>query len=480
MASILTQDVVELPAFAPRFGRVCILGLGKSGEGVAHFCRLAMAQHNPVIDSYVIYAGKRTDATATAAAPFMGAGAQVIFDTEVVEPGFDTCVVSPGISQNSDFYKSALAASSQLMSEPEFAYLLSPRNWIGITGTNGKTTTTALTTHLLREAGFSARAVGNIGSPCIDAVCNRKEGEYLVAELSSYQLASTHLFSPRVAVLLNITPDHLAWHGSHEAYIDAKMRIFANLDFDALAVVDVENPDAARCAQTLVERGVRLLRVEPGAKVATPDQARCDNGTLEVTLQGSMAHRLVDAADMHIKGAHNVANALAAASAALFCGANPEAVARGLVSFEPLEHRIEPCGSVDGIAYFNDSKATNVDSVLKALTAFGTTPLVLLLGGKDKGTALDELVAACDARCKAVVCYGQARERFLEAFKDSDIVVAQASGMLDAMDVARTLAEKGDAIVLSPACASFDEFNSFEHRGKVFKERVASYPGEHR
>lgn len=467
-----------LPAFAPRFGKVCILGLGKTGEAVAQFCFLALAQDNPVVESLTIYGGAGNDKTLAAAKPFIQAGFEVFFDTEEVCGSFDTCVVSPGISQNSAFYHSAAAASQDIMTEPEFAYLLSPKNWIAITGTNGKTTTTALTAHLMREAGFSARAVGNIGDPCITAVCDRREGEYLVAELSSYQLASTKRFSPRVAVLLNITPDHLAWHGSHEAYIAAKMKIFDNLDFDALAIVDVADPEAAVCAGILSERGTRVLGVDTQAWEVVSDGAGLVDGVLKVSIQGMGVFELCTVDELAIKGEHNVTNALAAASAALYCGAASACVTRGLKTFKPLEHRIEPCGCVDGVEYFNDSKATNTDAVLKALTAFGDKPLIVLLGGKDKGTDLAELVQACNSRCKAVVCYGQARERFLAAFDGCEIDVLAASGMIEAAGIAGNIAQAGEVVLLSPACASFDEFDSFEQRGDVFKEFIAHLPGE--
>lgn len=480
MSDVHEESSSRLPSFAPRFGRVCIIGLGRTGCGIARFCALACAQGNPVVDSYVIYAGPSTEHATALAEPFIEAGVSVVFDTEEVEGPFDTCVVSPGIPQGSTFYRSASAASSQTMSEPEFAYLLSPQNWIAITGTNGKTTTTELTAHLLRASSITARAVGNIGTPCIEAVCDRREGEYFVAELSSFQLASTNRFSPRVAVLLNITPDHLAWHGSHEAYIDAKMKLFANLEFDSLAIVDVEDPGARACAQRLVDRGVHLLRVEPHASLGASDQARCHEGQLEVSLQGALVRRLIDVDILPLKGEHNIVNALSAAAAALFVGAEPASVSQGLATFKPLEHRIEPCGVEGGVAYYNDSKATNTDAVLKALTAFGTNPLILLLGGRDKGTDLSELAYACVRRCKAVVCYGQARERFFEALSaaGAGCQLLKADGMLAAVEAARDIAVPGDVIALSPACSSFDEFTSFEHRGEVFKGYVAGLLGE--
>lgn len=462
-----------------RLGRVCVLGLGVAGEATASFLLDALERKSPMLDSMVIYAGRANDKTIANAQRYIDEGIEVVVGERAVEGRFDTCIVSPGISNLSDFYQSGKKAAEQIMSEPELAYLFSPRNWIGITGTNGKTTTTALCAHLLRTAGFSARAVGNIGDPCITAVRDRGEGEYLVAELSSFQLASMNLFSPRVAVLLNITPDHVTWHGSHQAYIDAKKRIFGNLQFDSLAIVDVSNPDASVVARELIGRGVHLLPINSDPSAMATDAAFEVDGELQVDIQGLGRFDLGDAEALPIKGSHNITDALAASAAALFCGADEGSVRRGLLSFEPLEHRIEYCGDVDGVSYYNDSKATNVDAVLKALTAFGDRPLILLLGGKDKMTDLSELASACDRRCRAVVCFGEASERFCDAFEGAQIEVLSAQHLRDAVDTARSLAVAGDVIALSPACSSFDEFSCFEQRGRVFKDYVSGLPGEH-
>lgn len=186
------------------------------------------------------------------------------------------------------------------------------------------------------------------------------------------------------------------------------------------------------------------------------------------------AHELVRAAELKIKGAHNVQNALCASAAALACGCDPACVRTGLASFEPLEHRLEPCGRADGVEFFNDSKATNVDATLKALTAFGDREVVLLLGGRDKGTDLAELVDACEGTCSAIVAYGEAGQRFYDAFSSSSLARYLEPGMAQAFERACSIAASGQAVVLSPACASFDEFDSFEHRGVVFKELVTN------
>ncbi|MBQ1448647.1 MAG: UDP-N-acetylmuramoyl-L-alanine--D-glutamate ligase [Coriobacteriales bacterium] len=469
---------MDFPAFLatlparPRFGRVCILGMGVSGTACARFLLEALSSGEDLLDGFVIYAGADTGSNREAARPFIDAGVEVRFGEEVEGP-FDLCVASPGISQLSGFYRSAAAVCGDIVSEPEFAYRVSPEHWVGITGTNGKTTTTVLATHLLEGCGIAARAVGNIGDPCITAVREREPGTYLVAELSSFQLASSRYLSPEAAILLNITPDHLAWHGTHEAYAEAKMKLFGNLSPDALAIVDMADEGAAAHAGSLAVRGgIRMLGITAPDSLEEEGSAAVRDGRLRVWLPGKEPVDLGPASDLAIKGAHNMVNALAAGAAALQCGADPAGIEAALATFQPLEHRIEPCGVKDGVRYFNDSKATNTDAVGKALTAFPDDPLIVLLGGHDKGTDLTELVRACSGACKAVVCFGEAQGRFAGAFEGSGVQVLRAPHLKEALLAARDIAVPGDVVLLSPACSSFDEFSGFEERGSVFKGYV--------
>ena len=212
----------------------------------------------------------------------------------------------------------------------------------------------------------------------------------------------------------------------------------------------------------------------PSAPSARPSCAFADaDGTLVIKDGRGRRIELAQTSELAIQGTHNVENALCSASAAFACGCEPACIREGLLSFKPLEHRLEPCGTIDGVDFFNDSKATNVDATLKALTAFPDRKVVLLLGGRDKGTALDELVDACASTCSAVIVYGEAGRRFHEAFAASSVECHLEADMRSALERACTIARSGQAIVLSPACASFDEFDSFEQRGTVFKECVA-------
>ncbi len=443
---------------------VLILGLGKSGKAAA--CH-ALARK----DDVTIYAGKSNDAAYACAAQFEKEGATVFFDTEDVQGSFDICIVSPGIPQTGSFYQSALQASNELMSEPEYAWRYSPENWIAVTGTNGKTTTTSLIAHLLNACGHAAQSCGNIGRTCLEAAESRSADETLVAEMSSFQLASTCRFAPCVGVLLNITPDHIAWHGGFNAYAQAKFKVFDNMGAGTSAVITDEVLAAyPELSDRLTAQGVSLVHV--GKRFDHSCAFVNDDNVLVYIGDDGAPVELVAAHDLKIKGSHNIENSLAAAAAVLAYGCKPECVCAGLKSFEPLEHRIEPCGTVAGIEFFNDSKATNVDATLKALTAFPATRIVLLLGGRDKGTALEELVSACQGVCAAIVAYGEAGQRFYDAFADSGILHDLQPGMRQAFERAREIAQPGQAIVLSPACASFDEFDSFEQRGEVFKEYV--------
>jgi len=346
---------------------------------------------------------------------------------------------------------------------------------ICLSGTHGKTTTTSLTDYLLKAAGEASVAVGNIGEPPVNEIDGRAHNEWFVAELSSYQIATTTELHPRVAVLLNITPDHLGWHKSHKNYALAKIKLFDNMVDDDLVVVDVEDAGIHEFDEYIYTPGRRICKVafdEPEGA----DAAFVRDGKMVVRLKG-VETQLVATSELKISGHHNVINALCAATAALAVGADVDGVRRGLASFQPLEHRVEPCGEIDGVRYVNDSKATNTDAVEKALTAFPDDDVILLLGGHDKGTPLTDFARVVMDNVRSVVCFGDARERFTaamdEADVDGDVDIAQADDLRDAVDVARSLSSRGDVILLSPACSSFDEFSGYEERGRVFKDYVA-------
>ena len=320
--------------------------------------------------------------------------------------------------------------------------------------------------------------MGNIGVLCVGEVGHRPEGGWLVAELSSFQLAETARLHPRAAVLLNVTPDHIEWHGSMEAYAAAKEKVFANMGAGDLAVVSMDDDWCRAVAVRCAQRGQRVCELSIDRELGGRDAAFVRGDRLVVRLDG-VEHDLGSADNLKIRGSHNWENALAASALALFVGVGEDVVARGLTSFSPIEHRIEPCGEVAGVHFVNDSKATNTDSVEKALTAFTPKSVVVLLGGHDKGTDLGSLAAACCREARVAVCFGAAGPRIARALEDeiaatgSDLRVVSAEHLRDAFDAAVAAAEPGNTVLLSPACSSFDEFSNMAERGRLFKSLVA-------
>ena len=505
-------ELLKDKKFAPKnLGNLMIAGLGVSGQAVADFaCKLLGDRLN----SLTIYAGAYSDNAKFFADKCAQYGATVIFDDEKPTGSYDLCVVSPGISENSDFYKNAALVSTEVISEIELAWResASDSTWVGITGTNGKTTITSVVQHIFASAGKNSCAVGNIGEAAISVVSSGSFNTY-VAELSSYQLASCVQFCPDIAILSNITPDHLAWHGSFKAYADAKFsmhkrmlcadnkKIIINIEDESIASY-IKDSDAFRglsegagkicLLDTTGLSGVDVEDVEDGTntgrKIPADDGHRCDvvraneesinmvcgvNKSVECAKNEPQQQEILcRLADISLAGEHNVSNVMLASAAAYYAKIPTNEIAGAIATFKALEHRIEPCGLIDGVSFYNDSKATNTDAAICALNAFPGMPLIVLVGGYDKGTSLDDFVnQVAKVGCK-VICFGKAGPRFYKAFKDALVDAFLVDVMKDAVDYAVKVAKRGDVILLSPACASFDEFNSFEHRGEVFKSMV--------
>ena len=451
-----------------QLGDVLVLGYGKTGVELARYLSGPASSR---VSSVTLVGGLKSQADDKSRA-LEANGVQVRLGSEDVSGSYDLCIASPGISPLTDFYRAAAAVSREIIGEPEFAWRESPRNWVGITGTNGKTTTTSLTAHLLNEGGLEACCVGNIGNLATAQVEGRGDDLWFVAELSSFQLDGTSKMHPHVAVLLNITPDHLAWHGTHEAYANAKAKVFANMDSADVAVIG-ETDATQDIIQDVRGRGIPCVAVAATDDGQDGDRAFVCDGRLVVRLNG-VTHDLCAVSDLLIHGDHNIQNALASACVAVALGVSDESISRGLASFSPLEHRIEPCGTINGVRYVNDSKATNTDAVEQALTAFEPGHAIVLMGGHDKGTDLTSVAAAVTTRAKAAVTYGEAGERIAAALADAGAAtVRRAPHMAEALELAASMAEPGDVVLLSPACSSFDEFSGFEERGATFKALVA-------
>ena len=298
--------------------RYCVLGLGRTGLSTARW----LLEHKEEADSVFVFPGKSSSET-DITGELSRVGAEVMLGTDDVasvtnndSEFFDITVVSPGIAPSSRFFKTALLSSKEVIGEPEFAWRKSPDKWIGITGTNGKTTTTSLMTYLLESNGWNAQSVGNIGTPCIERLDSRPSGSWFVAELSSFQLETSSRIKPVTACLLNITPDHIEWHGTLEDYAAAKEKIFQNFADGDLAVISEEDAFCRTICERLEKRGVRVCRLNVSSEPQSANAAFVKNGVLIVRNNG-METGIIDSADMSLKGEHNIQNALAVSAMAV-------------------------------------------------------------------------------------------------------------------------------------------------------------------
>ncbi|HEV8440837.1 MAG TPA: UDP-N-acetylmuramoyl-L-alanine--D-glutamate ligase [Methylomirabilota bacterium] len=389
------------------------------------------------------------------------------------EAAFDTAdlvVVSPGVPSTMPALAAARARGVPIIGELELAWRVMEADLIAITGTNGKTTTTALTGELLNTDARPTLVGGNIGVPLSEHAFDFPAAGIVVAEVSSFQLETTARFRPRVAAVLNITPDHLDRHGSFEAYVAAKARIFANQTAADCAVLNADDAVTAALAPRVTGRVVwfsRRRRLEHGVFV--------EDGWIVARFDGEPAP-LCPLAEISLRGQHNVENVLAAAACALWTGLAPETIRRGIAAFRGVAHRIEPVQDDRGVVFYNDSKGTNVASTIKALESF-TEPVVLIAGGQGKGQDFGPLGDAARGRVRHAVLIGADRDKLRGPLTAAGITVEDAPSMDDAVRRARAAARSGDVVLLSPACASFDMFRNFEHRGEMFKAAVRALVG---
>ena len=391
-------------------------------------------------------------------------------DVAALQP--ELIVMSPGVPLSIPPVVKARELGIPVISEPELAFRYSDVPFVAITGTNGKTTTTTLTAFLLEKEGRKVVAGGNIGLPLISQCPQMSANDIVVAEMSSFQLESVDSFCPKVAVVMNLTPDHLDRHKTMEAYAAAKANIFKNQGPEDYLLLNKDDAIVAAMAagakshvyyfsqQEILDEGIWL---EDGNLVYRLDK----NGAPQV---------LIPAAEIGIVGSHNWQNAMAASLAALLMGQQPEIIAERLRAFKGVAHRMEPVATIDGVLYVNDSKGTNPDSTEKALGSYGKRPIVLIAGGRNKGSDMAVLVPLMRAHCRGVVLVGEATGDFIDAFERTDYTdYVCADSFEDAVAKAREMAQSGDVVLLSPACASWDMFDNFEQRGDLFKELVKDY-----
>jgi len=376
----------------------------------------------------------------------------------------DLIVVSPGVPVDSQALNQARALGAPVIGEIELACEFLPGRIVAITGSNGKTTTTTLIGEILAKSGVKTLVGGNIGTPAISLVPEATAETAVVLEVSSFQLETIRSFHPAITVVLNVTPDHLDRHRTFAAYVNAKARIFENQTSDDFAVLNADDPTCVEMAARTRAQVFWFSRknlVEKGAFVKDAQLTfRRDNSDFDI----------MPVAEVPLKGAHNVENVLASICAAALMGCDPVRIRDAVRQFKAVEHRLEFVATAQGVDYYNDSKATNVDATIKALESFPAN-VHLILGGKDKGsdyTLLNELLRE---RVKCVYTIGAAAEKIESQIRGPKKVVS--SGTIEsAVRQASDSAVRGDIVLLAPACASFDQFQNYEHRGRVFKELV--------
>jgi UDP-N-acetylmuramoylalanine--D-glutamate ligase len=446
--------------------KVLVVGLGKSGLAAALFLRRRGAQ---VTVSDV----RSAEALAKDIPALLEEGIMV----EAGGHGLltfrrqDLIVVSPGVPLDTPELAQVKSFGLPVIGELELAARFLKGRILAITGSNGKTTTTALAGEILQKAGLPTLVGGNIGVPVVALIDQSTDDTWSVLEVSSFQLESTVEFHPKIAVILNITPDHLDRHGSFENYALAKERIFAAQDQNDAVVLNADNARAAAAAARSSAR-VFLFSVEfPVERGAYLD----DGFVVYRAGKDEPIEKVVPLSGIPLKGAHNVENVLAAVCAARLAGAPADAIRQAIESFQAVEHRLEFVATVNGVDFYNDSKATNVDATLKAVAAF-QSGVHLILGGKDKNSDYTQLAQLLRARVRAVYTIGSAAAK-IESQLRGIVSIHSCETLDNAVSAAACAAHPGDVVLLAPACSSFDQFENYEHRGRVFKELVAERKG---
>jgi UDP-N-acetylmuramoylalanine--D-glutamate ligase len=382
--------------------------------------------------------------------------------------GQDLIVVSPGVPMDAPLLVQAQSMGEMVIGEIELAAQFLPGPIVAITGSNGKTTTTTLTGEILTAGGLATLVGGNIGTPAISLAERARPETAIVLEVSSFQLETIQTFRPKIAVVLNVTPDHLDRHRTFEAYVNAKARIFENQTDSDFAVLNADDPTCVTMAERTKARPFwfsRLKEVKQGAWVR--------DGNI-LFRDGERQHEVMQTSEIPLKGAHNLENVLAAVCAGALMGCSPEKIRQAVREFKAVEHRLEYVATIRGVDYYNDSKATNVDATIKALEAFPAN-IHLILGGKDKGSDYSLLNELLRQRVKRVYTIGAAAEKIesqIVSAKSGGVEIVRAETLENALRKANAVAVAGDVVLLAPACASFDQFKSYEHRGQVFKEIV--------
>ena len=450
--------------------RVLVVGIGKSGISAAMFLRGQ---------------GARVTVSDTRSAIALAEQIPALLDAGVmVESGGhglltfrrqDLIVVSPGVPLDTPEIKQVIGYGLPVIGELELATRFLKGQIVAVTGSNGKTTTTSLIGKIFADAGRPTQVGGNIGLPVIELIAGSTDETVNMLEVSSFQLETTEAFHPKIAVILNITPDHLDRHHSFEAYVAAKEKIFANQTAEDALVLNADDPTTQMCA------GKTRARVYwfSATKVVRQGAFLRDGVICWVEKEGGKSEPILPAAEIHLKGTHNVENVLAAVCAARLSGVPAEKIRAAVADFKAVEHRLEYVRTVKGVEYFNDSKATNVDAAMKAVESFAGC-VHLILGGKDKDSDYTQMAQVgrkpLGERVKSVYTIGSAAEK-IERQLVGVVKIVSAGTLATAVAKAASGATAGDVVLLAPACSSFDQFDNYEHRGRVFRQLVMDLPG---
>ncbi|MBW2589255.1 MAG: UDP-N-acetylmuramoyl-L-alanine--D-glutamate ligase [Deltaproteobacteria bacterium] len=380
----------------------------------------------------------------------------------------DLIVLSPGVPHDIPQIQRAKDKGIDVLGEIELASKFIDQPVIAITGTNGKTTTTTLLGEMLKSSGFNVFVGGNIGTPLIGYVDREEKAEIIVVEVSSFQLDTIESFKPKASVLLNITEDHLDRYSDFNAYVKSKCRIFENQNSGDTVVLNGFDPLIRKYTENINSRKLFF-----NARKENEEGATVNGKTIKLFFESSSKTKSpmsIDLSGTSIKGKHNIENACAACLAALSAGGTLEGIQTALDSFKGLPHRLEYVATVNDVKYFNDSKATNIDAVTRALECFSGR-VILIMGGRNKGADFDSLRDIVSHITKKIIAIGEAKENIISSFNDV-VPVNTASTMKDAVFKACDAAKPGDVVLLSPACSSFDMYNDYTHRGKVYCEAV--------
>lgn len=447
--------------------RVLVVGLGKSGVAAALFLRKRGAR-------VTVSDARPSDALANEIPALLKAGVMV----ETGGHGVltfrrqDLVVLSPGIPLSTPEVQQVLRLGTPLLGELELASQSLQGHIVAVTGSNGKTTTTALLGHIFTHAQRQTLVGGNIGLPVVDLVELSTPGTWNILEVSSFQLETIRRFHPHIALVLNITPDHLDRHGNFQNYAAAKARITENQTAADFLILNAENKPAQMVAaktHAQIFWFSRIRRIKQGAFVH-------GDSIVFLSSETGTPEPVLPLTDIHLRGAHNVENVLAAVAAARLAGIPAETIRQAVQTFQAVEHRLQFVRNVRGVDYYNDSKATNVDATQKALLSFDRG-IHLILGGKDKGSDYTTLAPLLRERAAAIYTIGAAAEKIerqLAPALPANVPIRHTETLSNALQTAAAEAQPGDTILLAPACASFDQFDSFEHRGRTFTELVHS------